>query len=69
MFKRLPGDETRNLVTTTPDTAVVFHPAVIRTPAILTLIIFAWRILTSCVRLVWRRPARSHWPMAGRPLS
>ncbi|MFI7152595.1 hypothetical protein ACIBO2_47400 [Nonomuraea sp. NPDC050022] len=56
MFKRLPGDEARNLVTTTPGTAVVFRPAVIRTPAIITLIIFTWRILTGCVRLVWRHP-------------
>ncbi|MCF6470470.1 cell division protein FtsK [Nonomuraea sp. MG754425] len=56
MFKRLPGDETRNLVTTTPDTAVVFRPAVIRTPAILTLIIFAWRLLAGLVRLLWRHP-------------
>ncbi|MEU6713753.1 FtsK/SpoIIIE domain-containing protein [Nonomuraea sp. NPDC046802] len=56
MFKRLPGDEIRNLVTTTPDTAVVFRPAVIQTPAILTLIIFAWRLLAGLVRLLWRHP-------------
>ncbi|HUR01087.1 MAG TPA: FtsK/SpoIIIE domain-containing protein [Nonomuraea sp.] len=56
MFKRLPGDEARNLVTTTPDTAVVFRPAVIRTPAIVTLIIFTWRLVAGCVRLVWRHP-------------
>jgi len=56
MFKRLPGDEARNLVTTTPDTAVVFRPAVVTTPAILTLIIFAWRLFVGLVRLVWRHP-------------
>ncbi|MDR8407808.1 cell division protein FtsK [Nonomuraea sp. 3-1Str] len=56
MFKRLPGDEARNLVTTTPDTAIVFRPAVVQTPAILTLIIFAWRVLVGCVRLLWRHP-------------
>ncbi|MBN6058341.1 cell division protein FtsK [Nonomuraea sp. RK-328] len=56
MFKRLPGDEARNLVTTTPDTAIVFRPAVVQTPAILTLIIFAWRVLAGCVRLLWRHP-------------
>ncbi|MGW7483487.1 FtsK/SpoIIIE domain-containing protein [Nonomuraea muscovyensis] len=56
MFKRLPGDEARNLVTTTPDTAVVFRPAVVTTPAILTLLVFAWRVLAGCVRLVWRHP-------------
>ncbi|MEV0234701.1 FtsK/SpoIIIE domain-containing protein [Nonomuraea sp. NPDC050786] len=56
MFKRLPGDEARNLVTTTPDTAVVFRPTVVTTPAILTLLIFALRVLAGCVRLVWRHP-------------
>ncbi|MGW2161991.1 FtsK/SpoIIIE domain-containing protein [Nonomuraea sp. NPDC001699] len=56
MFKRLPGDEARNLVTTTPDTAIVFRPAVVQTPAILTLIVFVWRVLTGCVRTLWRHP-------------
>lgn len=31
MFKKLPGDEVQRLVSTTPDTAVVFRPAVVRT--------------------------------------
>ncbi|MCA2229014.1 FtsK/SpoIIIE domain-containing protein [Nonomuraea aurantiaca] len=56
MFRKLPGDETRNLVTTTPDTAVVFRPAVVTTPAILTLIILAWRLLAGLVRTTWRHP-------------
>ncbi|MEU8379467.1 FtsK/SpoIIIE domain-containing protein [Streptosporangium sp. NPDC048865] len=56
MFKKLPGDEARTLVTTTPDTAVVFRPAVVRTPAILTITIFLWRLLAGIVRLVWRHP-------------
>ncbi|MEU7862098.1 FtsK/SpoIIIE domain-containing protein [Nonomuraea sp. NPDC049141] len=56
MFKKLPGDEARNLVTTTPDTAIVFRPAVVTTPAILTIIIFAGRLLTGLVRLLWRHP-------------
>lgn len=56
MFRKLPGDEAHNLVTTTPDTAVVFRPAVVKTPAILTLIIFGWRVLASLVRTVWRHP-------------
>ncbi|MER7500408.1 FtsK/SpoIIIE domain-containing protein [Nonomuraea pusilla] len=56
MFKRLPGDETRNLVTTTPDTAVVFRPAVLKTPAIVTLVIYGWRLLAGCVRTVCRHP-------------
>ena len=41
MFKKLPGQETRDLVSTTPDTAVVFRPAVLRTPAVITLLV--WR--------------------------
>ncbi|MEV0626795.1 FtsK/SpoIIIE domain-containing protein [Nonomuraea wenchangensis] len=56
MFKRLPGDQARDLVTTTPDTAVVFRPAVVTTPAILTLIILVGRALTGLVRMTWRHP-------------
>ncbi|MDP9866042.1 MULTISPECIES: FtsK/SpoIIIE domain-containing protein [Streptosporangium] len=56
MFKKLPGDEAQHLVSTTPDTAVVFRPAVVQTPAIVTLVIFAWRLLAGAVRLLWRHP-------------
>ncbi|MFI9556027.1 FtsK/SpoIIIE domain-containing protein [Nonomuraea endophytica] len=56
MFRKLPGDETHNLVTTTPDTAVVFKPAVVTTPAILTLLIWAWRLLSSLTRATCRHP-------------
>ncbi|GAA3159145.1 FtsK/SpoIIIE domain-containing protein [Nonomuraea roseoviolacea] len=56
MFKRLPGDEARNLVTTTPDTAVVFRPAVVTTPAIITIVILAWRLLAGLARTIWRHP-------------
>lgn len=60
MFKKLPGDEAQRLVSTTPDTAVVFRPAVLRTPALVTLVIYAWRLLTACqgvTRSGWRRPS------------
>ncbi|MFG1708692.1 FtsK/SpoIIIE domain-containing protein [Nonomuraea sp. M3C6] len=56
MFRRLPGDQARDLVTTTPDTAVVFRPAVVTTPAILTLIILTGRILAGLIRMTWRHP-------------
>ncbi|MBG0820498.1 cell division protein FtsK [Planomonospora sp. ID91781] len=56
MFKKLPGDEAPTLVSTTPDTAVVFRPAVVQTPAIITIVIFAWRLLVGLVRLTWRHP-------------
>ncbi|WP_405142808.1 FtsK/SpoIIIE domain-containing protein [Sphaerisporangium sp. NBC_01403] len=59
MFKRLPGDEAKNLVSTTPDTAVVFRPAVVTTPAIVTIVIFVWRLLAGAMRLVWRHPIAS----------
>ncbi len=59
MFKKLPGDEAQRLVSTTPDTAVVFRPAVVRTPALVTLVIFAWRTVAGLVRLVWRHPVAS----------
>ncbi|WP_169953593.1 FtsK/SpoIIIE domain-containing protein [Microbispora sp. H11081] len=56
MFRKLPGDEARNLVSTTPDTAVVFRPAVVRTPAIVTIVIWLSRLVAGLVRLVVRHP-------------
>ncbi|MEQ4722423.1 FtsK/SpoIIIE domain-containing protein [Nonomuraea sp. B19D2] len=56
MFRRLPGDEARNLVSTTPDTAVVFRPAVVTTPAIVTIVILTWRVLAGLVRTISRHP-------------
>jgi DNA segregation ATPase FtsK/SpoIIIE, S-DNA-T family len=56
MFRKLPGDEARTLVSTTPDTAVVFRPAVVRTPAILTIVILLWRLLAGLARSSWRHP-------------
>lgn len=64
MFKRLPGDEARNLVSTTPDTAVVFRPAVVTTPAILTIVILIGRTLARLVRTVWRHPIAALVPTA-----
>jgi S-DNA-T family DNA segregation ATPase FtsK/SpoIIIE len=56
MFRKLPGDEARNLVSTTPDTAVVFRPAVMQTPAIVTIVIWLSRLVAGLVRLVVRHP-------------
>ncbi|MEV0145202.1 MULTISPECIES: FtsK/SpoIIIE domain-containing protein [unclassified Nonomuraea] len=56
MFKKMPGEEPHRIVSTTPDTAVVFRPAVVKTPAIVTLVIFGWRAVASLVRAVWRHP-------------
>lgn len=56
MFKRMPGDEPHRIVSTTPDTAVVFKPAVVQTPAIITLVIFIARFVAGLFRLVWRHP-------------
>ncbi|GAA2402617.1 FtsK/SpoIIIE domain-containing protein [Nonomuraea africana] len=64
MFRRLPGDEAHNLVTTTPDTAIVFQPAVLKTPAILTILIYLWRLLVALVRTVWRHPVAVAIPLA-----
>ncbi|WP_434094027.1 FtsK/SpoIIIE domain-containing protein [Nonomuraea pusilla] len=64
MFKRLPGEQAPNLVSTTPDTAVVFRPAVVRTPALVTLIIYACRFVAALVRTVWRHPVASAVPVA-----
>ncbi|MFF4773326.1 FtsK/SpoIIIE domain-containing protein [Microtetraspora fusca] len=59
MLRKLPGDEARNLVSTTPDTAVVFRPAVVRTPAFVTIVIWLSRLVAGLVRLVWRHPIAS----------
>ncbi|MEO3795806.1 hypothetical protein ABGB14_36840 [Nonomuraea sp. B10E15] len=64
MFKRLPGDEARSLVSTKPDTAVVFRPAVLKTPAVVTLLIYGWRVLAGLVRAIWRHPVAIAVPAA-----
>lgn len=56
MLKRLPGGEVRNLVSTTPDTAVVFKPAVVQTPAILTILVFLGRLVAGLVRTLIVHP-------------
>ncbi|MEU6424412.1 hypothetical protein ABZ860_00840 [Microbispora sp. NPDC046973] len=56
MLKRLPGGEVRNLVSTTPDTAVVFKPAVVQTPAILTVLVFLGRMVAGLVRTLLVHP-------------
>ncbi|MEU7890243.1 FtsK/SpoIIIE domain-containing protein [Microbispora bryophytorum] len=56
MLKRLPGGEVRNLVSTTPDTAVVFKPAVVQTPAILTILVFLGRLVAGLVRTLLVHP-------------
>ncbi|WP_062430388.1 FtsK/SpoIIIE domain-containing protein [Herbidospora daliensis] len=56
MFRRLPGDEARNLVTTTPDTKIVFRPVVVNTPAVLTIGLWFVRLIAGSFRLTWRHP-------------
>ncbi|WP_030917220.1 FtsK/SpoIIIE domain-containing protein [Streptosporangium amethystogenes] len=56
MLRKLPGSETVGLVSTTPETAVVFAPTVVRTPAVVTLLILGWRLVVGVVHLVVRHP-------------
>ncbi|MER7503741.1 FtsK/SpoIIIE domain-containing protein [Nonomuraea pusilla] len=56
MFKKMPGEEPPRIVSTTPDTAVVFRPAVVKAPAILTFVVLGWRAVVSLVLTVWRHP-------------
>ncbi len=56
MLRKLPGDEVKGLVSTTPDTAVVIRPAVVSTPVIVTIVLLLARLLVGLVRLVWRHP-------------
>jgi len=77
MFKKLPGDEARTLVSTTPDTAVVFRPAVVKTPAIVTIVIWLSRLIASLARLVVRHPVAAAvlagfgaiWVLYGRAMA
>ncbi|MEW9531906.1 FtsK/SpoIIIE domain-containing protein [Microbispora sp. NPDC049125] len=56
MLKRLPGGEVHSLVSTTPDTAVVFKPAVVRTPAIITILVFLGRLIAGLFRTLVVHP-------------
>ncbi|MEU8251264.1 FtsK/SpoIIIE domain-containing protein [Nonomuraea sp. NPDC048916] len=64
MFKKMPGDEPHRIVSTTPDTAVVFKPTVIETPTILTFIVHGWRFLAELVRTTYRHPVAVAFPVA-----
>ena len=56
MLRKLPGDEVRTLVSTTPDTAVVFRPAVVQTPAVITIVVMLGRFITGLIRTVITHP-------------
>ncbi|MFG1879369.1 FtsK/SpoIIIE domain-containing protein [Sphaerisporangium sp. NPDC049003] len=55
MLRKLPGDYTREIVSTAPD-SLVFRPTVVNTPAIFTIFVIAFRAVVGLVRMVWRRP-------------
>ncbi|MFC6085798.1 FtsK/SpoIIIE domain-containing protein [Sphaerisporangium aureirubrum] len=55
MLRKLPGDHTRDIVSTVP-TSVVFRPVVVNTPAIITLAALLVRALAGAARTVWRHP-------------
>jgi hypothetical protein len=63
MFKKLPGDQISGLVSTTPDTAV-FRPAVVQTPAVVTIAIFIGRLLAG--QSVSSRPGPGRARSCGR---
>lgn len=56
MLRKLPGSEVQNVVSTTPDTAVVWRPTVVRTPAIVVLVVWLWRLVAGTVKTVVRHP-------------
>ncbi|MCC5581565.1 cell division protein FtsK [Microtetraspora sp. AC03309] len=56
MLRKLPGTEVQNVVSTTPDTAIVFAPTVVKTPAIVVLVVWLWRLLAGLVKTVVRHP-------------
>ncbi len=50
IFRRVPGQEIVSVVSTRPDTTVVFAPTVVRTPAFITVVVWLWRLLAGSVR-------------------
>ncbi|GII89483.1 hypothetical cell division FtsK/SpoIIIE protein [Sphaerisporangium siamense] len=55
MLRKLPGDYTRDIVSTAPD-SLVFRPTVVNTPAIFTIAVIALRTIAGLMRMVWRHP-------------
>ncbi|RCG23468.1 cell division protein FtsK [Sphaerisporangium album] len=55
MLRKLPGDYTRDIVSTVPD-SLVFRPTVVNTPAIFTIAAIVFRAVVGLVRMVWRHP-------------
>jgi S-DNA-T family DNA segregation ATPase FtsK/SpoIIIE len=55
MLRKLPGDYTRDIVSTVPN-SVVFRPVVVNTPAIFTIVSILFRAMVGLVRMVWRHP-------------
>ncbi|MFI6454216.1 FtsK/SpoIIIE domain-containing protein [Streptosporangium amethystogenes] len=56
MLRKLPGAEVQSVVSTTPDTSIVWAPTVVKTPAIVTIAVWVWRLGVGLVRMVWRHP-------------
>ncbi|MER7129596.1 FtsK/SpoIIIE domain-containing protein [Streptosporangium saharense] len=56
MLRRMPGTEVQNVVATRPDTSIVFSPTVVKTPAVVTLLVWVWRALAGLAVMVWRHP-------------
>ncbi|WP_250562851.1 FtsK/SpoIIIE domain-containing protein [Sphaerisporangium fuscum] len=55
MLRKLPGDYTRDIVSTVPD-SLVFRPVVVNTPAIFTILAMLFRAIAGLVKMVWRHP-------------
>ncbi|MDH2429285.1 FtsK/SpoIIIE domain-containing protein [Sphaerisporangium sp. TRM90804] len=55
MLRKLPGDYTRDIVSTAPS-SLVFRPVVVNTPAIFTLAAMLLRAVVALARTLWRHP-------------
>ena len=55
MLRKLPGDYTRDIVSTVPN-SLVFRPTVVNTPAIFTILAIMFRAVVGLVRMLWRHP-------------
>lgn len=50
MLRKMPGAEVQGVVSTTPDTSVVFSPMVVKTPAIVVIVVWLWRLVAGLVK-------------------
>ncbi|MGV9302028.1 FtsK/SpoIIIE domain-containing protein [Nonomuraea sp. NPDC004354] len=73
VLRKLPGAEVDNIVATRPETSVVWRPTVVKTPAIVVIVVWLWRLISGTIKTLVRHPvacavtgsAGALWYLAG----